>query len=64
MEKEQENKKPVTFRMDMGDMEKIRKLAEEQGLSYQTLVCSIIHRYANGTLVDLSEVKKILVFKQ
>ena len=63
MEKETENKKPVTFRMDMGDMERIRILADEQGLSYQTLVCSIIHRYVSGTLVDLNEAKKLLVLK-
>lgn len=63
MEKETENKKPVTFRMDVNDMEKIRKMADEQGLGYQSLVCSIIHRYVNGTLIDLTEAKKILVLK-
>lgn len=57
---EKETKKPVTFRIDTEDMDIIRKIAEEKGVGYQTLVCSVLHRFAHGTLVDISDAKKIL----
>lgn len=53
-------RKPVTFRMDVADMDRIKQIAQEQGLQYQSLVGSVLHRYAAGTLVDIAEAKKIL----
>ena len=53
-------RKPVTFRVDGADMEAIKQIAREQGLPYQSLVGSILHRYAAGTLVDLTDARKIL----
>lgn len=57
---ERKTKKPVTIRIDDGDINLLKTKALEQGLQYQSLVCSILHRYAVGTLVDVSEAKKIL----
>ncbi len=54
------NKKMVTMRLDPGDVAKLKQTAETQGLQYQSLVNSIIHRYLNGTLVDIAEARKIL----
>ena len=56
-------KKPVTLRMDVADMDRIKQLAVEQGLQYQSLVCSVLHRYAAGTLVDISEARKVLAIR-
>lgn len=57
---DRQSKKPVTFRMDVADMDRIKQIAVEQGLQYQSLVCSVLHRYAAGTLVDINEARKIL----
>ncbi len=54
------SKKPITLRVDIGDLNKIKTIAAEKGLQYQTLVGSILHRYAAGTLVDIAEAKKVL----
>ena len=56
-------KKPVTLRMDVSDMDRIKRLAAEQGLQYQSLIGSILHRYAVGTLVDITEARKILTVR-
>lgn len=61
---EKPNKKMFTLRLDQGDLSKLKTLAEEQGLPYQSLLGSVIHRYVNGTLVDITEAKKILVFQK
>lgn len=61
---EKPNKKMFTLRLDQGDLSKLKVLAEEQGLPYQSLLGSVIHRYVNGTLVDITEAKKILVFQK
>ncbi len=63
-ETEKPNKKMFTLRLDQGDLAKLKVLAEEQGLQYQSLLGSIIHRYVNGTLIDITEAKKILVFQK
>lgn len=61
---EKPNKKMFTLRLDQGDLSKLKALAEEQGLQYQSLLGSVIHRYVNGTLIDITEAKKILVFQK
>lgn len=53
-------KKPVTIRIDDNDIGLLKAKAAEQGLQYQSLVCSILHRYALGTLVDVTEARKIM----
>lgn len=56
---ERQVKKPLTFRLDVADIDRIKQLALEQGLQYQSLVGSILHRYAMGTLVDITEARKV-----
>ena len=41
----------VNIRLSSHDLEAIQRLAVEEGLPYQTLMTSIIHRYATGRLV-------------
>lgn len=54
------DKKPVTMRLDTGDIISLKDIAREKGLPYQSLIGSILHQYASGTLVELSEVHKIM----
>lgn len=53
-------KKAVTIRIDEDDINLLKSKALEQGLQYQSLVCSVLHRYASDALVDVEEVKKVV----
>ena len=44
--------KRVNIRMSEKDLVRFQKEAIEQGLPYQTLVSSVLHRYINGRLID------------
>jgi len=43
-------KKPINVRLYERDLGKIKQLAQKDGIPYQTLISSIIHRFAEGTL--------------
>jgi predicted DNA binding CopG/RHH family protein len=45
-------KKPITVRIQERDIESIKAIALEQGIPYQTLVASVLHRFARGRLKD------------
>jgi predicted DNA binding CopG/RHH family protein len=49
-----------TARLRQDDLDSFKKIAEEKRIPYQTLLGHVIHAYATGTLVDLSEVQKVL----
>ena len=40
----------VNIRISSRDLEAIRKRALEEGLPYQTLIASVLHKYATGRL--------------
>lgn len=61
--KEIENKKMVTMRLEGNDIARLKDEAKRQGLPYQSLLGSILHKYLDGTLVDISEAKKVLSFQ-
>lgn len=42
--------KRINIRITKRDLELIRRLAVEEGLPYQTLISSLIHKYVNGKL--------------
>jgi len=44
--------KRVNIRMSEKDLVRFQKEALEQGLPYQTLISSVLHKYVNGHLVD------------
>lgn len=44
----------INIRLSENDLESIKLLAAREGLPYQTLIGSLIHKYANGTLKDAS----------
>lgn len=49
-----------TARLRQDDLEGFKKIAEEKRIPYQTLLGYVIHGYTTGTLVDVSEVQKVL----
>jgi len=46
--------KRVNIRISSKDLEEIQTLAIENGIPYQTLMSSILHRYVTGRLIDKS----------
>src|SRR5689334_7180021 len=42
----------VNVRVSTADLNKVRLIAAEEGLPYQTLLSSIIHKFATGRLVS------------
>ena len=50
--------KNINIRISEYDMEKVKQRSAEEGIPYQTLISSIIHRYITGKLVDERAVLK------
>ena len=42
----------VNIRISTRDLEEIQKRALEEGIPYQTLIASILHKYISGRLVE------------
>jgi len=45
-------KTPISIRLDASVLAELRTESERLGIPYQTFIGSILHRYANGELVD------------
>ena len=45
--------------MENSDVAALKNLAEREGIPYQTLLGSIVHKNVTGSLVDLNEAKKL-----
>ncbi len=45
--------KSVTFRVNAWDIERLKARAMQDGMPYQTLLSSILHKYVSGTLKDM-----------
>ncbi|MBW1940522.1 MAG: antitoxin [Deltaproteobacteria bacterium] len=52
--------KRINIRISSKDLEDLRVIATEDGIPYQTLISSILHRYVTGRLVDKPRFKKSL----
>ncbi len=52
-------KRVVTLRLNNNDLEQLKSIANVEGIPYQTLVSSILHKYVNDRFVDKKEVFKI-----
>jgi len=46
--------KRINLRLTQKDYHQIQIRAIEEGIPYQTLISSIVHKYLNGTLTSLS----------
>jgi predicted DNA binding CopG/RHH family protein len=45
-------KKPITTRLSVHDLSKLKVRAMQLGIPYQTLLASIVHQYVEGRLVE------------
>ena len=52
--------KRVNIRISKKDLESVQRKALEEGVPYQTLIASLIHKYINGKLIEKD---KILITK-
>jgi len=48
----------INIRISAYDIEKIKQRSAEEGIPYQTLISSIIHKYVAGTLIEERAVLK------
>ena len=48
--KETNRKKPITIRLSQADIDALKMIAANEGLPYQTLISSILHKYSIGIL--------------
>jgi predicted DNA binding CopG/RHH family protein len=44
----------VNIRISSKDLDKLKTRALEEGIPYQTLIASVLHKYVTGRLVDRS----------
>jgi predicted DNA binding CopG/RHH family protein len=44
--------KRITLRLSSIDLESIQTIAVEEGIPYQTLISSVLHKYVTGRLVE------------
>jgi len=51
VEEDINTRKQVNFRINQNDLEKLKSKALVEGIPYQTLLNSIVHKFLNGTLV-------------
>ncbi len=52
--------RPVNLRMSEFDLELVKKRARAEGLPYQTLINSVIHKYVTDQMVDREELRKVI----
>ena len=52
--------KNINIRISAYDIEKVKQRSIEEGIPYQTLISSIIHKYVTGKLIDERVVMKSL----
>jgi len=44
----------MNIRIDAGELQRLKERADREGLPYQTLVKSVLHKYLTGQLVERS----------
>ena len=50
--------KNINIRISAYDIEKVKQLSTEEGIPYQTLISSVIHKYITGKLVEEKAILK------
>ena len=50
--------KNINIRISAYDLERVKQRSTEEGIPYQTLISSVIHKYVTGKLVDEKAVLK------
>lgn len=50
----------INIRISEYDLEQVKRRAEREGLPYQTLISSILHKYVSDQLIDERSVSKAI----
>ena len=50
--------KNINIRISQQDLESLRRSADQEGIPYQTLISSVLHKYLSGRLVDENSIRK------
>jgi predicted DNA binding CopG/RHH family protein len=53
-------KKSISLRLKVNDLELLKQRADSEGLPYQTLLSSIVHKFVSDQLVDKRSILKTL----
>ena len=53
-------KKSISLRLKSSDLEQLKRKADLEGLPYQTLLSSIVHKFVTDQLVDQKSILKSL----
>ncbi|MBU0728541.1 MAG: antitoxin [Proteobacteria bacterium] len=53
-------KKSISLRLKSNDLEQLKRKADIEGLPYQTLLSSIVHKFVTDQLVDKNSILKSL----
>ena len=56
--KKTKEKKSVNLRLNSLDLELLKRKAEQEGIPYQTLISSILHKFVTDQLVDQKNIVK------
>ena len=51
--------KRINIRISERDLKELQKKALEEGIPYQTLVSSLLHKYINGRLIDANLIEQL-----
>ncbi|MBI5675680.1 MAG: antitoxin [Nitrospirae bacterium] len=51
-------KKNISLRVNSQDLDQLKLKAEKEGVPYQTLISSILHKFVSDRLVDQNEIVK------
>lgn len=49
----------INIRLADEDIAKLKSRAERDGLPYQTLIGSVLHKFVNGVLVDIGDAETV-----
>ena len=53
-------KKNISLRLNSQDLDQLKSRAEKEGVPYQTLISSILHKFITDQLVDQKDIIKSL----
>jgi len=54
----------INIRMKADDLEDIKQIAARKGMPYQTLIGSVLHRFAKGDMVAIDEAEQVERFRE
>jgi predicted DNA binding CopG/RHH family protein len=49
----------INIRLTDEDILKLKSRAEREGVPYQTLIGGVLHKFVNGTLVNVDDIKTV-----